>query len=125
MTNGLAHLITAWHDHMRGGDENLTTALALVPPALGRPAMAVLRCCYASADAAAATAALAPFRLLAPVAADEISVVPYAAVLDEATMPPGTRADGHPDSETRSHPFTHVLDEELLVGREPLRLKAR
>jgi len=60
-----------------------------------------------------------------PVAADEISVVPYAAVLDEATMPPGTRADGHPDSETRSHPFTHVLDEELLVGREPLRLKAR
>ena len=31
---------------------------------------------------------------------------------------------GHPDSETRSHPSTHVLDEERLVCREPLRLKA-
>jgi FAD/FMN-containing dehydrogenase len=92
-TNGLACLITGWHDLMGAADENLTTALALVPPGMGRPAMAVLRCCYASADQAAATAALAPFRRLAPVAADEIRVVPYAAVLEEAAMPPGTRAE--------------------------------
>jgi FAD/FMN-containing dehydrogenase len=92
-TNGLACLITGWHDLMGAADENLTTALALVPPGMGRPAMAVLRCCYASADQAAATAALAPFRRLAPVAADEICVVPYAAVLEEAAMPPGTRAE--------------------------------
>jgi hypothetical protein len=32
---------------------------------------------------------------------------------------------GHPDAETRSHPSRNVLDEELLVCREPLRLKAR
>jgi FAD/FMN-containing dehydrogenase len=92
-TNGLACLITGWQERMRAADENLTTALALVPPMRGRPAMAVLRCCYASADQAAATAALAPFRRLAPVAADEIRVVPYAAVLEENTRPPGTRAE--------------------------------
>jgi hypothetical protein len=78
---------------MRDSDESLTTALALVPPMAGRPAMSVLRCCYASADEAAATAALAPFRRLAPVTADEIRVVPYAGVLEEARMPPGMRAE--------------------------------
>jgi hypothetical protein len=31
---------------------------------------------------------------------------------------------GQPDSETRSNPVAHVVDEELLVCREPLRLKA-
>ena len=91
--DGVARLISGWHDLMRGSDESLTTALALVPPRAGRPAMAVLRCCYASADEAAATAALAPFRRLAPVAADEIRVVPYAGVLEEGGMPPGMRAE--------------------------------
>ena len=88
---GLPGLIRAWRDLMRASDENLTTALALVPPMMGRPSMVMLRCCYASADAAAATAALAPFRGLAPVAADEVRVVPYAGVLDETRMPPGMR----------------------------------
>jgi FAD/FMN-containing dehydrogenase len=92
-TDGLARLITGWCDLMRASDESLTTALALVPPMMGRPAMVVLRCCYASADEAAATAALAPFRRLAPVAADEIRVVPYAEVLEEAHLPPGMRAE--------------------------------
>jgi FAD/FMN-containing dehydrogenase len=91
--DGVARLISGWHDLMRGSDESLTTALALVPPMAGRPAMAGLRCCYASADEAAATAALAPFRRLAPVAADEIRVVPYAGVLEEGGMPPGMRAE--------------------------------
>jgi FAD/FMN-containing dehydrogenase len=90
---GLARLITGWRDLMRASDESLTTALALVPPMMGRPAMVVLRCCYASADGAAAAAALAPFRRLAPVAADGIRVVPYAEVLEEANMPPGVRAE--------------------------------
>jgi FAD/FMN-containing dehydrogenase len=90
---GLARLISSWRDLMRGSDESLTTALALVPPMMGRPAMVVLRCCYASADEAAATAALAPFRRLTPVAADEVRVGPYAGVLEEARMPPGLRAE--------------------------------
>ena len=88
---GLPGLIRAWRDLMRVSDESLTTALALIPPMMGRPSMVMLRCCYASADAAAATAALAPFRGLAPVAADEVRVVPYAGVLDETRMPPGMR----------------------------------
>jgi FAD/FMN-containing dehydrogenase len=43
-TDGLARLITGWCDLMRASDESLTTALALVPPMMGRPAMVVLRC---------------------------------------------------------------------------------
>jgi FAD/FMN-containing dehydrogenase len=88
---GLAGLIAGWRDLMRASDESLTTALALVPPMMGQPATVMLRCCYASADEAAATAALAPFRQLAPVAADGVRVVPYTGVLDEARMPPGLR----------------------------------
>jgi FAD/FMN-containing dehydrogenase len=88
---GLPGLIGGWRDLMGAADESLTTALALVPPMMGRPAVVMLRCCYASADEAAAAAALAPFRRLAPVAADEVRVVPYAGVLDEGRMPPGTR----------------------------------
>jgi hypothetical protein len=88
---GLPGLIGGWRDLMRASDESLTTALALVPPMMEQPATVMLRCCYASADEAAASAALAPFRRLAPVAADEVRVVPYARVLDEGRMPPGMR----------------------------------
>ena len=88
---GLPGLIGGWRDLMRHSDESLTTALALVPSMMGRPPVVMLRCCYASADEAAAAAALAPFRRLAPVAADDVRVVPYAGVLDEAGMPPGMR----------------------------------
>jgi FAD/FMN-containing dehydrogenase len=83
-------LISGWQDRMRASDESLTTALTLVP-VMGQPALAMLRCCYASADPAAAATALEPFRRLAPVAADEIRVVPYAGVLEEARMPPGVQ----------------------------------
>ena len=69
---------------MRASDESLTTALALVPPMMGQPATAMLRCCYASADEAAAAAALPRSGGSRPVAADEVRVVPYAGVLDEA-----------------------------------------
>ncbi len=88
---GLPGLIRGWRDLMLASDESLTTALALVPPMMGRPPVVMLRCCYASADETAAAAALEPFRQLAPVAADEVRLVPYAGVLDEARMPPGMR----------------------------------
>jgi FAD/FMN-containing dehydrogenase len=90
---GLPGLIIGWRDLMRASEASLTTTLALVPPMMGQPAMVMLRCCYASADETAATAALAPFRRLAPVAADEVRVVPYAGVLEEARMPPGMRME--------------------------------
>ena len=102
---GLPGLIGGWRDLMRASDERLTTALALVPPMMGRPAMVTLRCCYASADEAAATAALAPFRRLAPVAADDVRVVPYAGVLDETALPPGLRV------QARSAFFRRLDDE--------------
>jgi FAD/FMN-containing dehydrogenase len=92
-TAGLPSLVTRWIDLVRASDENLTTALALVPAMMGHPATAMLRACYASNDTAAAAAALAPFRRLAPVATDSIGVVPYASVLDEEAMPPGFRVE--------------------------------
>jgi FAD/FMN-containing dehydrogenase len=86
----LASLIMGWRELMRASDESLTTALTLVP-VMGQPAMVMLRCCYASADESVANAALAPFRALAPVVADEVRVVPYAGVLEEGHMPPGVQ----------------------------------
>jgi FAD/FMN-containing dehydrogenase len=89
----LPRLIAGWRGLVHASDENLTTALTLVPPRTGQPAMVMLRCCFASADSGAATAALAPFRRLAPVAAVAVNVVPYASVLDEEAMPPGVRVE--------------------------------
>lgn len=89
--DALPPLIACWRDLMLASDENLTSHLALVPPMMGRPAMVMLKACYASPDADAAAAALAPFRQLAPVTADSVGVVPYASVLEEAKMPPGLR----------------------------------
>ncbi len=89
----LRRLIAGWRDLVRASDENLTTTLALMPPMMGRPATVMLRCCYASPDTATATAALASFRRLAPVSADEVHVVPYPSVLEEEGMPPGFRVE--------------------------------
>jgi FAD/FMN-containing dehydrogenase len=93
ITAGLPGLIAGWRDLVRASDENLTTALTLLPPRPGQAAMIMVRCCYASPDPGAAAAALAPFRRLAPVAADAVEVVPYAGVLDQGTMPPGLRVE--------------------------------
>ncbi|HXT92416.1 MAG TPA: FAD-binding protein, partial [Trebonia sp.] len=87
----LPPLIARWRDLVRASDENLTTHLVLVPPMMGQPSMVMLKCCYASPDADAAAAALAPFRRLAPVSADGVRVVPYADVLEDVKMPPGLR----------------------------------
>ena len=89
--DALPPLIACWRDLMRASDEHLTTHLMLVPPMMGRPAMVMLKACYASPDEDAAAAALAPFRQLAPVTADGVGVVPYASVLEEGKMPPGLR----------------------------------
>ncbi|HEX6451924.1 MAG TPA: FAD-binding oxidoreductase [Trebonia sp.] len=88
----LPRLIAGWRDAMRVSDENLTTTLALMPPVMGQPGRTAATICYASADPDATAAALRPFRRLAPVAGEDIRVVPYAEVLEEAPpMPPGLR----------------------------------
>lgn len=88
----VAALISGWHELMRDADENLSTTLNLVPPMMGRPASVTLLCCYASPDTEAAGRALAPFRRLAAVAADDIKVEPYPQILEDAMrLPPGMR----------------------------------
>jgi FAD/FMN-containing dehydrogenase len=106
---GLPRLIAGWRDLVRASDENLTTTLVLVPPVTGRPATVMLRCCYASADDGAAAAALAPFRRLAPVAADSVGAGPYARVLEEEAMPPGMRVE-------MRNTFFRSLGEEPVTG---------
>jgi FAD/FMN-containing dehydrogenase len=90
----LPRLIAGWRDLMRASDEKLTTTLTLMPAAPGQPAGVTLACCYASADAAEAAAALRPFRALAPVTADTVAAVPYAEVLEDlAPLPAGLRME--------------------------------
>jgi FAD/FMN-containing dehydrogenase len=85
----VAALIAGWRDAMRASDEDLTTVLTLVPPMMGRPAAAVVRCCYAGPDPAAA---LAPLRKIGTVTRDDIALMGYADMLEDATyLPPGTR----------------------------------
>jgi FAD/FMN-containing dehydrogenase len=88
----IAAVMAGWHELMRDADKNLTTTLNLVPPLMGQPASVMLRCCYATADTQAAGHALAPFRRLAPVAANDITLRPYPQILEDAmTLPPGVR----------------------------------
>ncbi|HEX6472095.1 MAG TPA: FAD-binding oxidoreductase [Streptosporangiaceae bacterium] len=93
----LTELIAGWRDLTRSGDDNLTTALNLVPPMPGQPAgspAAMLQVCYADPDGDAAAAALRPFRALAPVTADTVRAMPYADVLETSpVLPPGTRME--------------------------------
>ena len=85
----VAALIAGWRDAMRASDEDLTTVLTLVPPMMGRPAAAAVRCCYAGPDPATA---LAPLRKIGTVTTDHIALMGYADMLEDATyLPHGTR----------------------------------
>jgi FAD/FMN-containing dehydrogenase len=110
----LMELIAGWRDLTLTGDENLTTALNLLPSMPGQPggpdgpeapggpggpagqngpATVMLQCCYAGSDDAAA-AALRPFRALAPVTADTVRAMPYTDVLESSpVLPPGMRME--------------------------------
>jgi FAD/FMN-containing dehydrogenase len=93
----LPRLIGGWRDLTRASDENLTTALNLLPSVPGQPAgpSAMLQCCYAGPDDGAAASALRPFRALAPVTADTVRAMPYAEVLESCpSLPPGARMEG-------------------------------
>lgn len=90
----IPRLIAGWRDLMRAADEKLTTTLNLMPGAPGQPGDAMLTCCYADSDDAAAAAALQPFRTLAPVGSDGVRAMPYAEVLEDMTgLPPGLRME--------------------------------
>ncbi len=89
----LPRIIAGWRDLMRAADENLTTTLSLMPPVMGQPDGAVLQICYASPDPAATATALRPFRQLAPVAGENIRVVPYAGILEDPVQSPEVRLE--------------------------------
>jgi FAD/FMN-containing dehydrogenase len=92
----VAEVIAGWHELMRDADENLTTTLNLMPPIMGQPASVMLHCCYATADTQAAEQALTPFRELAPVAADDVTLQPYPQILwDAMALPPGMHFESH------------------------------
>src|SRR5690606_30919017 len=60
--DNLAELIAGWRDGMRKAPEELTTMLVTLPSFMGMPPAAIVMCCYAGDDQAAADKALKPFR---------------------------------------------------------------
>ncbi|AKU16266.1 FAD-binding oxidoreductase [Luteipulveratus mongoliensis] len=89
--DNVARIVTDWSEAMRDSDERLTSTLMMLPPMMGRPALANVAVCFASADAAAADAALQPLRALGTVLDDDVSVRPYADVLVEESQPEGVQ----------------------------------
>ncbi|HEY7050299.1 MAG TPA: FAD-binding protein [Jatrophihabitantaceae bacterium] len=87
----VAQLLTGWRDLMRDADQNLTTMLTLTPPVFGQPGAAILQCCYAYPDPNTADRALAPFRRLGTITHDDVRVLPYRDILQDANLPPGMR----------------------------------
>jgi hypothetical protein len=114
----LPRLIGGWRDLTRASDENLTTALNLLPPVPGQPAgppAAMLQCCYAGPDGDAAADALRPFRALAPVTADTVRVMAYAEVLESCpALPPGARMEVR-------NAFLQDLDDQTIAAIAELR----
>lgn len=85
----LSELITRWRDGMRRSPEALTTMLVTLPSFMGMPPSAIVMCCYAGDDKAAADEALKPFRSLGKVRSDDIKEKHYYEVLEEAHPPEG------------------------------------
>jgi FAD/FMN-containing dehydrogenase len=86
-------LLKRWSTVLRDGPEELNATLVLMPgfgPEMAPAAMGIV--CYAAADEAAATAAIAPLREVAPVTMDTVAAKAYVEVLEEAHPPPGVRA---------------------------------
>lgn len=89
--DNLQELITGWRDGMRKAPEELTTMLVILPSFMGMPPSAMVMCCYANDDKAAADKALEPFRNLGKVVSDDVQEKHYYEVLEEAHPPEGLR----------------------------------
>ncbi len=87
--DNLAELIAGWRDGMRKAPEELTTMLVTLPSFMGMPPAAIVMCCYAGDDQAAADKALKPFRELGKVLSDDVTLKEYFEVLQEAHPPQG------------------------------------
>ena len=87
----VASFIKKWRDYMRTAPAELTTMLNILPSFNGQPPAIILGCCFASEDAAKATAAIEPMLSLGTLIRQEITQMPYAEALDEAHPPTGMR----------------------------------
>jgi FAD/FMN-containing dehydrogenase len=87
--DNLPELITGWRDGMRSAPEELTTMLVTLSSFMGMPPSAIVMCCFAGDDKAAADKALEPFRHLGKVLSDDVKEKHYYEVLEEAHPPEG------------------------------------
>src|SRR5699024_8293033 len=71
-----------------GADERLTTTLTLVPAMSGRPALAMIGLCFAGPEADV-DAPLERLRALGQVLSDDVSLRPYAGILEDEEPPAG------------------------------------
>lgn len=91
----IAAWLKGWRDVMRTAPEELTTMAMILPEnSMGQnPAMRMVLCCWSGDDEAAANAALAPLRALAPVVNDAVAKKRYYEVLEEAHPPQGVHIE--------------------------------
>lgn len=87
--DNVQELLTGWRDAMRKAPEELTTMLTMMPSFMGNPPAALVMCCYAGDDEAAADTALAPLRKLGRIVNDDVKKKEYFEVLEEAHPPEG------------------------------------
>lgn len=84
------HLLRRWRDAQQDADERLTTTLSLMPTMGEHSAAAVLGLCFTGTETES-TDVLRPFLELGTTITSEVSVRPYADVLETADSPPGMR----------------------------------
>jgi FAD/FMN-containing dehydrogenase len=89
--DNLPELIAGWRDGMRAAPEDLTTMLLVMPSFMGMPPSAIVMCCFAGDDKAAADQALKPFRKLGKVLNDDVKEKHYYEVLEDAHPPEGMK----------------------------------
>ena len=91
----IAAWLKGWRDVMRAAPDELSTMAMVIPAkAMGEnPAMNIVMCCWDGDDEAAANAALAPIRALAPVVNDAVAKKHYSEVLEEVHPPQGVHIE--------------------------------
>lgn len=83
-------LLVAWRDAQAGADERLTTTLSLMPAMGDQPAVAMLGLCFAGTEPDSSDV-VSPFLELGTVLSTDVSVRPYAEVLEHEDHPVGMR----------------------------------
>ena len=84
-----AAVLRGWADHLRTAPEELTSNVALANPFLGgREAPVQVLVAYDGDDPALAADAIDPIRRLGTVLTDDVSLRPYADILEEGMVPP-------------------------------------